>query len=50
MSNDMFEDYSDRCYECGAYGDDYSWDPELGEYVSNCDGCPFNERDAEYEG
>lgn len=46
----MFEDYScDRCYECGADGDDYRWDPELGEYVSNCDDCPFNEGGEEYE-
>ena len=30
-----------RCYECGAYGDDYYVD-EQGELVSACDDCPYN--------
>lgn len=34
-------DYSDICYECGGYGDDYSFD-EDGEIVSACPACPFN--------
>lgn len=32
---------AERCYECGGYGDDYSFD-ENGEMISNCEGCPFN--------
>lgn len=35
----------DHCYECGAYGDDYSYDEETGELVSNCDDCPYNGED-----
>lgn len=31
----------DYCYECGGYGDDYSFDEETGELVCNCDECPF---------
>lgn len=31
----------DYCYECTGYGDDYSVDSE-GNFVSNCDNCPFN--------
>ena len=34
-------DYSDICYECTGYGDDYSLD-EDGELVSDCPTCPFN--------
>lgn len=34
--------YDDYCYECGAYGDDYHWDEETEQLVSNCPGCPFN--------
>lgn len=30
----------DGCYECRAYGDNYSVD-ENGELVSNCDRCPY---------
>lgn len=37
---DQQDDY-DPCYECGGYGDDYSFD-EDGELVSNCPDCPFN--------
>ena len=36
----MFLEYG-RCYECGAYGDDYYVD-DTGELVSACDECPFN--------
>ena len=32
----------DRCYECGADGDDYRVD-ENGKLISNCADCPFNE-------
>ena len=39
--NDGWDDY-DWCYECGGYGDDYSYDPETDELVSNCDSCPHN--------
>lgn len=35
------EDDSDYCYECTGYGDDYSVDSE-GNFISNCDNCPFN--------
>lgn len=35
----------EHCYECGGYGDDYSYDSETGELVCNCDTCPFNGRD-----
>lgn len=35
-------DRAERCYECGGYGDDYSYDDEAGELVSNCETCPFN--------
>lgn len=38
----------DHCYECGGYGDDYSYDEETGELVSNCDNCPYN-GDDDYE-
>ena len=34
-------DRAERCYECTGYGDDYSVN-ENGEWVSNCDTCPFN--------
>lgn len=34
-------DYSDICYACTGYGDDYSFD-EDGELVSDCPTCPFN--------
>jgi hypothetical protein len=39
------EFYDDYCYECTGYGDDYSFDSEAGEYVRNCDDCPYNDRD-----
>lgn len=32
----------EHCYECEGYGDDYSYDDESGELVSNCENCPFN--------
>ena len=38
---------AERCYECSAYGDDYSFD-ENGEMTSNCDNCPFNSNNEEY--
>ena len=30
------------CYECRGYGDDYMYDPELGEDVCVCDECMLN--------
>lgn len=36
------DDY-DVCYECRGYGDDYRYDPETDEWVSNCPDCPFND-------
>ena len=30
--------YADICYECGGYGDDYSYN-EDGKLVCNCDTC-----------
>lgn len=41
LMNDGWDDY-DWCYECGGYGDDYSYDPETDEWVSNCSNCPHN--------
>lgn len=35
-----WDDY-DWCYECGGYGDDYSFDKD-GNLISNCDDCPNN--------
>lgn len=32
----------EHCYECGGYGDDYSYDEETGGLISNCETCPFN--------
>ena len=32
------QDY-DYCYECGGYGDDYSYDENTGEMICNCDTC-----------
>lgn len=44
---DPGEDWeASRCYECGAYGDDYSTD-ENGEMVCNCDRCPYNSMNKE---
>ena len=40
-------DNDDRCYECGAYGDDYYYDEEKDEYVKACDDCPYAERRAD---
>lgn len=34
--------FDDVCYECGAYGDDYSYNEETGELERNCDQCPYN--------
>ena len=36
------DNYDDYCYECGGYGDDYYYDEETDELVSNCDNCPYN--------
>ena len=38
---DKLEDDYDYCYECGGYGNDYSFDDD-GDLVCNCDDCPFN--------
>ena len=35
----MAECDHDYCYECGGYGDDYSYNEETGELVCNCDHC-----------
>lgn len=35
----MCDDY---CVECGAYGDDYYYDEDTGEYLRACDNCIFN--------
>lgn len=40
---------SDECEECKLYGDDYRWDAEEQDYVSNCDDCIFNEYRREYD-
>ena len=37
---------AERCYECGGYGDDYSFNKN-GEMISNCDDCPFNSNNKE---
>lgn len=47
QAKDELADYDDYCYECGAYGDDYSWDEETQQLVSNCPGCPFNDMETE---
>ena len=39
--------YDDYCYECGAYGDDYSYDEETDQLVCNCPGCPFSDTKTE---
>lgn len=38
---DEFWKNYDICYECGGYGDDYSFD-EDGELECNCPKCPHN--------
>lgn len=38
--SDVWDDY-DQCYECGGYGDDYYYDEEKDELVSNCSTCPY---------
>ena len=46
MKNSAEDDYcykwNDYCYECGGYGDDYSFDEKTGEWKSNCKDCPLN--------
>lgn len=37
------DDY-DRCYECSGYGDDYYYDIEKDELISNCPRCPYGSR------
>lgn len=39
----------DYCYECSGYGDDYSYDEETDELVSNCPNCPFNVWEEEWK-
>lgn len=36
----------ERCYECTGYGDD-SYVDENGNFVSNCDTCPYNQEEQE---
>lgn len=43
----MERDYSDICYECTGYGDDYYTD-ENGNMISACDSCPYNAIDDDY--
>ena len=38
---DYCEDEWDYCYECGGYGDDYSFDDD-GELICNCPNCLMN--------
>ena len=43
--SDYDNDYEfDYCYECRGYGDDYVFDEKKNEWVSACDGCPYDER------
>lgn len=37
---DRGDDYNDRCYECGGYGDDYYTDDD-GNLDKACDDCPY---------
>ena len=32
----------DACYTCTGYGDDYRYDAETDEWISNCPECPYN--------
>ena len=32
----------DVCYECAGYGDDYHYDPDIDDFVCNCNDCPYN--------
>lgn len=41
MTNEQYEEYADRCYECTGYGDDWYTD-ENGNAVRACDDCPYN--------
>lgn len=43
---DLYDLDYDRCWECGAYGDDYRMD-DNGEWVCNCNDCPYNGREEE---
>ena len=40
---------NDECEECKLYGDDYRWDAEEQDYVSNCEDCIFNIYRGEYD-
>lgn len=40
---------SDECKECELYGDDYRWDADEQDYVSNCEDCIFNEYRGDYD-
>lgn len=42
-------DYDDVCYECMGYGDDYHYNSYTGEWVCNCDYCPYEEDYRLYE-
>ena len=37
------EERIEICYECTGYGDDYRWDDELQDFVSNCEDCWVND-------
>ena len=45
LTDDLDEWELDPCYECTGLGDDYSYDEEQDELVSNCADCPHNRRD-----
>lgn len=38
----MKDSYDDYCYECTGYGDDWYFDVEKDQWVSACDGCPYD--------
>lgn len=49
MDEDERLDYEyeqwEYCYECTGYGDYSYYDPDLDKWVSNCDTCPYNQRE-----
>lgn len=44
------ENEFDYCYECGGYGDDYTYDPEEDALRWNCPDCPMNPERYDEEG
>lgn len=46
--DDALEDeYSEICYECQGYGDDY-YEDEAGNFICNCDDCIYMEVEHEF--